>query len=115
MSQVTPDTASAVVKGKGLSHIVGAEYGKCVLASCTRVPEHFRRTEGISEALTRRTESMNHAAPAAWAGGEGGVGLTVPAQLSPDRRAGGLSTASSPVYNGRWSSPSERLDHSGSC
>ena len=31
---------------------------------------------------------MNHAAPAAWAGGEGGVGLTVPAQLSPDRRAG---------------------------
>ena len=57
-----------------------------------------RRTEGISEALTRRTESV-----------------AVPAQLSPDHRAGGLSAASSPVYNGRWSSPSERLDHSGSC
>ena len=85
---MTPDTASAVVKGKGLSRIAGPEYGKCVLASCTRVPEHFRRTEGISEALTRKTESVNHAAPAAWAGGEGGVGLAVPAQLSPARRAG---------------------------
>ena len=58
---------------------------------------------------------MNHAAPAAWAGGEGGVGLAVPAQLSPDCRAEGLSTESSPVYKGRWSSPSERLDHGGSC
>ena len=95
---MTPDIDSAVVKGKGLSRTAGPEYGKCVLASCTRVPEHFRRTEGISEALTRRTESV-----------------AVPAQLSPDRRAGGLSMASSPVYNGRWSSPSERLDHSGSC
>ena len=85
---MTPDTASAVVKGKGLSRIAGPEYGKCVLASCTRVPEHFSRTEGISEALTRKTESVNHAAPAAWAGGEGGVGLAVPAQLSPARRAG---------------------------
>ena len=64
---MTPDTASAVVKGKGLSRIAGAEYGKCVLASCTRVPEHFRRTEGISEALTRRRESVNPAALAAWA------------------------------------------------
>ena len=55
--------------------------------------------------------------PGAWAGGKGGVGVAVavPAQLSPDHRAGGLSTASPPVYNGRWSSPSERLDHSGSC
>ena len=85
MIQVTPDTASAVVKGKGLSRIAGPEYGKCVLASCTRVPEHFRRTEGISEALIRKTESLNQAA---WAGGEGGVGLAVPAQLSPARRAG---------------------------
>ena len=99
---MTPDTASAVVKGKGLSRIAGAEYGKCVLASCTRVPEHFRRTEGISEALTRRTESVNQAA---WAGREGGVGMAVPAQLSPDCRSGGLSMASSAVYNGRWSSP----------
>ena len=38
---------------------------------------------------------MNQAAPAAWAGREGGVGVAVPAQLSPDLRAGGLSTASS--------------------
>ena len=99
---MTRDTAIAVVKGKSLSRIAGPEYGKCVLASCTRVPEHFRRTEGISETLTRRTESVNQAA---WAGREGGVGMAVPAQLSPDCRSGGLSMASSPVYNGRWSSP----------
>ena len=109
---MTPDTASVVVKGKGLSRIAGPEYRKCVLASCTHVPEHFRRTEGLSEALTRRTESVN---PATWAGGEGGVGVAVPEQLSPERHAGGLSTTSSPVYNGRWSNPSERRDHSGSC
>ena len=111
---MTPDTASVVVKGKGLSRIAGPEYGKCVLASCTRVPEHFRRTEGISEALTRRRESVNPAALAAWAGGEGGVGVAVPAQLYPDRRSGAFPRRV-PVYNGRWSSPSERLDHSGSC
>ena len=52
---------------------------------------------------------------AAGAGGEGGVGVAVPEQLSPDRHAGGLSMASSPVYNGQWSSPSERLGHGGSC
>lgn len=40
---VTPDTASVVVKGKGLSRIAGLEYGKCVLASCTRIPEHFQK------------------------------------------------------------------------
>ena len=57
---------------------------------------------------------MNPAAPEAWAGGEG-VGVAIPAQLSPARRAGGLSTASSSVYKEWWSSPSERLDHSGSC
>ena len=33
-------------------------------------------------------QSVNPVAPAAWAGGEGGVGVAVPAQLSPDRRAG---------------------------
>ena len=77
---MTPDTASAVVKGKGLSRISGPEYEKCVLASCTRVPEHFRRIEGISEALTRETVCEP--------GGPGGVGVAVPAQLSPDRRAG---------------------------
>ena len=104
---MTPDIARVVMKGKGLSRIAGHEYGKCVLASCTRVPEHFRRIEGISEALTRETVCEPR--------GPGGVGVAVPAQLSPDRRAGALSTASSPVYNGRWSSPSERLDHSGSC
>ena len=81
---MTPDIASVVVKGKGLSRIAGHEYGKCVLASCTCVPEHFRRTEGISEVLTRRTESVNQVA---WAGREG-VGVAIPAQLSPARHAG---------------------------
>ena len=57
---------------------------------------------------------MNPAAPEAWAGGEG-MGVAVPAQLSPALRAGGLSMASSSVYKEWWSSPSERLDHSGSC
>ena len=51
---------------------------------------------------------------AAGAGGEGGVGVAVPEQLSPDRHAGGLSMASSPVYNGQWSSPSCRV-RGGSC
>ena len=97
---MTPDTAIAVVKGKSLSRIAGQNTS--------------RRTEGISEALTRKTESVNPVAPAAWAGGEGGVGVADPAQLSPDRRAGAFPRRV-PVYNGRWSSPSERLDHSGSC
>ena len=84
---MTPDIASVVVKGKGLSRIAGPKCRKCVLASCTHVPEHFRRTEGLSEALTRRTESVNPTVPEAWAGREG-VGVAIPAQLSPDRRAG---------------------------
>ena len=63
---MTPDTAIAVVKGKGLSRIAGQNTS--------------RRTEGISEALTRETVCEP--------GGPGGVGVAVPAQLSPDRRAG---------------------------
>lgn len=47
-----------------------------------------RRTEGIFEALTRRTEAVNLAASA---GGEGVVGVAAPVQLSPDHRSGVFS------------------------
>ena len=64
---MTPDIARVVVKGKGLSRIAGHEYGKCVLASCTRVPERFQKGPRGSEVLTRKTESVNPAALVAWA------------------------------------------------
>ena len=64
---MTPNTASAVVEGKGLSRITGPEYGKCVLASWTRVPERFQKGPRGSEVLTRKTESVNPAALVAWA------------------------------------------------